>query len=122
MITKHPATSKAALDKLEAAWREIPRECGGLSYAFAADLVPLASAPLNHGEASPLTAAIRNQWPDAKPGYWRLVERRWRELYERLPMDDATYAVSRGFSSPSAAMKAGIIRARKYIGYRESRS
>jgi hypothetical protein len=117
-------THQSALDNLEkmrlAARKHYfgTREIGGVSFVTASELVGRAPKRLQAAGQSPLAVAIRKQWPDAKPSYRALVERRWRELYEGLPLDDAILAVRANFSSPSAAMRAGVIKKRKYVGFK----
>jgi hypothetical protein len=60
--------------------------------------------------------AIDRQWPDADPTYKLLVYRRWTELYD-IPAKQAVKAINDGFSSPASAMRAHVIKNKKYLGW-----
>lgn len=64
-----------------------------------------------------IAEAIQDQWPNAKPGYWALIFRRFTELYSGLTAEEAVRAICRGYSSPSAAMAARVIKKRRYVGF-----
>lgn len=67
--------------------------------------------PATH-EVTRIFEAVRAQWPESNPNYWRMVTRRYL-CFAKLPTDDAVKAITRGYSSPAAAMSARIIRRRK---------
>jgi hypothetical protein len=98
-------------------WREI----GGVQYCTADKLISRAPKALCTGDQSPFANAIRQAFPNSSPFYWNMIARRYRETFKDLPEDEATLAVSQGYSSPLAAMRARVIPKRKYIGYGEQR-
>lgn len=98
------------------------RRSGGVTFAFGNDLVKRRRRRRDPNDYSRLAVAIRLQWPDSDLEYRDLIFRRWRELYQDLPLDDAVTAVRAGFSSPSAAMRSGIIKRRNYTGFTGDRS
>jgi hypothetical protein len=98
------------------------RNSAGLTFAFASELIGHTPTCLDATDQSPLASAIREAFPDSNPIYWAMIARRFRELFKSLPEEDAALAVSMGFSSPDAAMRARVIRKRKYIGFAGVRS
>lgn len=94
-------------------------EVDGLCYAVAGELVPRQPPALDPADKSSLANAIRDAFPDSDPIYQATIARRYRELYKGLTQEEATLAVSKGYSSPSAAMRAKVIRKRKYIGFKK---
>jgi hypothetical protein len=97
------------------------RTLGGLSYASASDLTSHKATPLDPADQSPLAVAIRAQWPKAKPAYQGRILQRYREFYKAIPEHDAVKAVRAGYSSPDHAMKAHVIKKRKYLGDKAER-
>ncbi|MCW5691619.1 MAG: hypothetical protein KIT48_04580 [Pseudolabrys sp.] len=95
------------------------REIAGLSFGYASELVSRQPKPHDPADVSPLALAIRIRWPNSEPTYWAMVARRFRELYKDLPEQDAVKAVRAGYSSPANAMKAGVIKRRRYLGFPE---
>ena len=96
--------------------------CDGLSFAIAGELVQRTPDSLDAADRSPLANAIREAFPDSSPAYWNMIARRYRELFRSLPEEEAALAISMGFSSPIAAMRAGAIRKRKYVGFTVART
>ena len=96
------------------------REVSGVSFAFGNELVKCAGKRFKPGNQTPLTAAIRRAFPNSDPKYLRLIERRFTEAYG-VPEDEAIKAVSLGYSSPSAAMNARVIKRRPYLGFEGQR-
>src|SRR5690242_12242726 len=74
------------------------REVDGLSFNFGDELI---RHPARHAlpDATRLNVAIRTQWPNSDPKYWAMIERRYCELYQALPEEDAVKAVRAGYSS-----------------------
>lgn len=95
----------------------------GLEVYTGADLAAQARAaiPLPDTDQSPIARAVRRAWPDSDKFYWRLVVRRYTELFARLPEDDAVRAITAGHSSPFDAMHRRVIKRRRYIGFPEHR-
>jgi hypothetical protein len=94
-------------------------EVDGLCYAIAGELLPRQPTALDRADNSPLANAIRDAFPNSDSIYWAMIARRYLELYKGLTQEEATLAVSKGYSSPSAAMRAKVIPTRKYIGFRK---
>jgi hypothetical protein len=92
-----------------------------LSYASAAELLQRGLEPGNPASQPRLGAAIRRAFPASDAKYRGLIARRFIEAYG-VPEDEAIKAVSLGYSSPSAAMKARVIRRRPYRGFKGERS
>jgi hypothetical protein len=93
------------------------RQLGGLTYAFASDLMASRPQALSNADRSDLAKAIRRAFKTTHPIHQGLIARRFRELYSGLPEEDAVLAVSLGHSHPIDAMRAGVIRRRKRIGF-----
>jgi len=95
----------------------------GLSVFLGSDLAARARAaiPLPDTDQSPIARAVRAKWPDSHPEYWRMIVRRYTELFYRLPEEDAVHAIREGFSSPVTAMRARVIRRRRFIDFPEHR-
>ena len=124
--TNHDS-NHSALEKFEAArlrlrkkyfrvsgpWREID----GVQYCTADELICRDPLSLDPADQTRLAKAIRAAFPKSHPTQWALVARRFRELYEGLTEDEAVRAVVNGYSSPSAAMRARVIRKRRYVGF-----
>lgn len=70
--------------------------------------------------SSPLVSAIRKAFPNSDASYLRLIERRYTEAY-RVPEAEAIRAVTKGYSSPAAAMNSRIIKRRDYLGFKGER-
>jgi hypothetical protein len=85
----------------------------------ASELLPHAATPLDPADRSALADAIRATFPTANPQYQGMVKRRFVELYRDLPEADAVKAVLAGYASPSAAMRAGVISKRDFVGFKE---
>jgi hypothetical protein len=73
------------------------------------------------GQPTALALAIRQQFPTSHASYWRLIERRFTEVY-CVPEAEAVRAVLSGYSSPSAAMNARVVKRRSYIGFKGERA
>lgn len=101
--------------------KTVCRNCGSLIIGRRLLAKIRAARPLDPGDRSPIACAIRRRWPNSHPGYWEDVRRRFTDLFARLPEEDAVKAIMMGFSSPFTAMRAGVIRRRRYIGYPEDR-
>ena len=96
------------------------QDANGLSWAFANDLKAQLSKPLPKTlEAARIFEHVRDHWPNSNPMYWRNVTRRWL-CYETMPADDAIKAIRLGYTSPSAAISARVIRRRKMTRTLES--
>lgn len=92
------------------------RDCDGVEWAFGSELVGRSLLPLPPEDTSELARAIRRQWPDSDPHYWRQVEKRYRCFYVGIPENEAVRAVEAGWSWPGGAMGARVIKKRRYIG------
>lgn len=68
-------------------------------------------------EQARIAVAIICQWPHSRFHYQWGIFRRYTELYRGIKPDEAVRAIEAGFSSPSEAMAARVIRRRKYIGF-----
>lgn len=95
----------------------------GLEVYTGADLAARARAaiPLPDMDQTPIARAVRAEWPGSDPHYWRMVVRRYTELFARLPEEDAVHAIREGLSSPFTAMRARVIRRRRFIDFPEHR-
>lgn len=93
----------------------------GVSFANAAELVRHGLKSSNPAKQPCLATAIRRAFPDSDAKYRRLIARRFIEAYD-VPEDEAIKAVSMGYSSPIAAMKARVIRRRPYQGFEGERT
>lgn len=93
------------------------QEIGGITYAIASDL-PIKSIRAARGPHSEIRAAVREQWPKSHADYQALVLWRFAHCYHGIPTADAIHAIRLGYSSPSAAMRAKVIKRRRYIGPR----
>ena len=86
--------------------------CGGLQYVIAADIKTRAPRPLPKTEtAAVILEAVQNQWPTTDPDYHLMVAKRFL-CYGTMPPIDAVRAIQRGYSSPSNAFAARVIRRR----------
>jgi hypothetical protein len=142
MSSNKPDSGQSAVDKLDARrlklrkeifgapvdWDKViprnapkSREIDGMSFNFGDEVISAEATPLDPADDSPLAVAIRTQWPDSKAAYQGMVARRYREFYKAIPEDDAVAAVRAGYSSPDHAMKAHVIKKRKYIGQKSER-
>jgi hypothetical protein len=104
MRTKKPDTKQP--------WHEF----NGLLWIWGSDLVAAPSQSLRDADQRTLAKAIRRTFKKTHPTYQRMVQRRYVEVY-RVPVAEAVVAVIAGYSSPLAAMRAGVIRRRKRIGF-----
>lgn len=142
MSSNKPDSGQSAVEKLEARqlklrkkifgapvdWDKVfarttpkTREVDGMSFSFGDEVITAKATPLDPADDSPLAVAIRTQWPDSKAAYHGMIARRYREYYKVIPEDDAVKAVRAGYSSPDHAMKAHVIKKRKYIGQESER-
>jgi hypothetical protein len=58
-----------------------------------------------------LEEAVAHVFPETHPNYQSMVVRRFRQMYA-VPEKEAIKAVLKGYSSPSAAMSARVIKRR----------
>ncbi|HEX3988369.1 MAG TPA: hypothetical protein VHZ30_02990 [Verrucomicrobiae bacterium] len=93
---------------------EINAQCGG-------EITP-KRPPTRESLVDPMTApimaAVTKAWPNAAADYQNTIFRRFTELHKELPVEDAIKAIRAGYSSPGAAMRAGVIHKRSYQGFK----
>jgi hypothetical protein len=123
MYVTHPSALER-LEKLRRAARKKyfgKREINGVSFAYASDLLQTVRKSFGPPkQPRRLANAIRRTFPDCHPKQRRLIARRFTEAYG-VPEDEAIKAVLAGYTSPSAAMKARVIRRRAYRSFEGER-
>lgn len=79
------------------------------------------SKKLSKTDDSPIARAIRAKWPRANPVYQNDIRRRFTELYN-IPESEIVHAIRQGYSSPTAAFRAGALKRRPYLGFKRDRT
>jgi hypothetical protein len=65
---------------------------------------------------SEIMGAIRAEYPASDAAYHALIFRRFTVFYAGITKAEALHAIMSGYTSPSAAMRARVIRKRRYVG------
>jgi hypothetical protein len=99
---------------------EDDEDASGLSWQVASDC-PVRAIQASRGldtttAHSEIMGAIRAEYPTSDPAYHALIFRRFVVMYAGIPKADALHAIMSGYTSPSAAMRARVIRKRRYVG------